>query len=57
MLKLYPKFLNEAFLQKLEQASVNKSLYVIQSLSELNKFINKTFKISPYIKEFEPLTI
>ena len=36
-LRLCPQFWNDDFLKKLEQYSANKSLYVIRSLSELNK--------------------
>lgn len=36
-LRLCPQFWNDDFRQKLEQDSANKSLYVIRSLSELNK--------------------
>lgn len=36
-LRLCPMFWNDDFLKKLEQYSANKSLYVIRSLSELNK--------------------
>lgn len=39
VLKLCPKFWNYNFLQKLENISANKSLYVIKSVSELNGFI------------------
>jgi len=39
VLKLCPKFWNDGFLQKLEELSTNKSLYVIRSISELNGFI------------------
>lgn len=38
-LKLCPKFWNDDFLQKLEARSGNKSLHVIRSLSELDRFI------------------
>ncbi|MBL4799534.1 MAG: adenylate kinase [Oleispira sp.] len=36
-LRLCPQFWNDDFLKNLEQDSANKSLYVIRSLSELNK--------------------
>ncbi|MEH6450533.1 MAG: adenylate kinase [Oleispira sp.] len=36
-LRLCPQFWNDDFRQKLEQYSANKSLYVIRSLSELNR--------------------
>jgi len=39
VLKLCPKFWNDRFLQKLKEISANKSLYVIRSISELNRFI------------------
>jgi adenylate kinase family enzyme len=39
VLKLCPKFWDDAFLQKLKNASPNKSLYVIRSISELNNFV------------------
>ena len=38
-LKLCPKFWNDDFMKKLEKISTNKSLYVIRSISELNKFV------------------
>ena len=41
VLRLCPKFWNSAFLQKLEQLSENKALYVIRSASELNKFVER----------------
>lgn len=44
VLKLCPKFWNDDFLQKLEEISTNKSLYVIRSVSELNSFVDKKFK-------------
>ena len=44
MLKLCPKFWNDDFLQKLEKKSPNKSIYVIRSISELNRFINENVK-------------
>ncbi len=39
VLKLCPAFWSDAFLQKLEGISTDKSLYVIRSLSDLNNFI------------------
>jgi len=36
-LRLCPQFWNDDFRQKLEQYSANKSLYVIRSMSELNR--------------------
>ena len=44
VLKLCPKFWNSNFLQKLEEISTNKSLYVIRSISELNRFIDDNVK-------------
>lgn len=44
VLKLCPKFWNDSFMQKLEKLSANKSLYVIQSISELNSFIDHNMK-------------
>ena len=44
VLKLCPQFWNERFMRKLEELSINKSLYVFRSLSELNHFINKQVK-------------
>ena len=41
VLKLCPMFWNDSFMQKLEKLSVNKRLYVIRSVSELNRFIEK----------------
>lgn len=41
VLKLCPKFWNDSFLQRLENMSANKSLYVIRSVSELNSFVDK----------------
>jgi len=40
VLRLCPRFWNDVFLQKIENTSTNKSLYVIRSISELNGFIN-----------------
>lgn len=44
VLKLCPKFWNDGFMQRLEQISTNKSLYVIRSISELNSFVDKNVK-------------
>lgn len=44
VLKLCPKFWNPVFLQKIEGMSVNKSIYIIRSVSELNHFINNYVK-------------
>ncbi len=41
VLKLCPKFWNHGFLQKLQEASTDKSIYVISSISELNEFVVK----------------
>ncbi len=38
VLRLCPKFWNDAFLQKLQQSSVKQSLFVITSMTELNRF-------------------
>lgn len=39
VLKLCPKFWNDDFLNRLETLSVDKSLHVIRSVSELNRFV------------------
>ncbi len=39
VLKLCPKFWNDDLLIKLEELSANKTVYVIRSISELNRFI------------------
>ena len=44
ILKLCPMFWNEGFMQRLEKISINKSLYVIRSVSELNSFIKRNVK-------------
>jgi adenylate kinase family enzyme len=44
VLKLCPKFWDDSFMQKLEKTSINKSLYVIRSVSELNNFVDKNVK-------------
>jgi adenylate kinase family enzyme len=41
VLKLCPRFWNDAFLQRLERLTVDKSLHVIRSVSELNTFVEK----------------
>jgi adenylate kinase family enzyme len=41
VLKQCPKFWNDEFLQKLENLSENKSLYVIRSTSELKGFVKE----------------
>ena len=43
-LKLCPMFWNDSFMNKLEEISANKSLYVIRSISELNSFIDINIK-------------
>ncbi len=44
VLKICPKFWNDNFMQKLEKTSAQKSLYVIRSLPELNRFIEENVK-------------
>jgi len=44
VLKLCPKYWNNSFMQKLEKISMNKTLYVIRSVSELNSFIDDNVK-------------
>ena len=44
VLRLCPKFWNKSFMQKLEKISINKSIYVIRSISELNSFVEKNVK-------------
>ncbi len=41
VLRLCPKFWNDDFLQRIEALSGNKSLHVIRSVSELNRFVEK----------------
>lgn len=53
VLKLCPKFWNDDFLQKLEEISTNKSLYVIRSISELNTFVEKNVDPNVYTKTFK----
>jgi hypothetical protein len=43
-LRLCPKFWNESFLQKLEEISKTKSLHVIQTVAELNSFVDTNIK-------------
>lgn len=45
-LKLCPAFWNDEFLQRLEHKSINKSLYVIRSIAELNTFVVKHSKLN-----------
>ena len=44
MLRLCPKFWNDGFVQKLEEVTANKSLYVIRSVSQLNGFADKNIR-------------
>lgn len=44
VLRLCPKFWNDNFVDKLERMSVNKSLYVIRSVSELNSFVDNNVR-------------
>lgn len=44
VLRLCPKFWNNSFMQKLEEISANKSLYVIRSVAELNSFVDKNVR-------------
>ncbi len=44
VLKICPKFWNSDFIQKLEKDSADKTLYVIRSVSELNRFIDKNVR-------------
>ena len=41
VLRICPKFWNNDFIQRLEKESTNKTLYVIRSISELNRFIDE----------------
>jgi len=43
-LKRCPKFWNAEFMEKLEEISVNKSLYVIRSIPELSHFVEEIGK-------------
>lgn len=47
-LRLCPQFWNANFMQKLEEISADKSLYVIRSISELNRFIDRNEKSNTY---------
>jgi len=47
-LKLCPKFWNDAFTNKLEELSANKSVYVIRSVAELNSFVEKHVDFNAY---------
>ncbi|WP_127556778.1 adenylate kinase [Saccharospirillum alexandrii] len=44
MLRLCPKFWNDGFVQKLEEVTANKSLYVIRSVSQLNGFADENIR-------------
>ena len=44
VLRLCPKFWNNSFMQKLEEISTNKSLYVIRSVSDLNSFVDENVR-------------
>ena len=44
VLKLCPKFWNNDFMQKLEKLSTNKTLYIIRSISALNRFVDENVK-------------
>ncbi|MGX9418201.1 adenylate kinase [Vibrio sp. RC27] len=44
VLKMCPKFWNDDFLQALEKRSITKKLYVIRSVSELDRFVEKNVK-------------
>jgi len=46
VLKICPKFWNDALLNQLKSLTNDKSLYVIKTPQELNSFINKTLNIS-----------
>lgn len=39
-LRQCPKFWNESFMQKLDNISLHKSVYIIQTTSELNSFVH-----------------
>ena len=41
VLKRCPQFWNDSFVQNLEQVALDKSLYVIRSVSELDRFIEQ----------------
>ncbi|WP_271271102.1 adenylate kinase [Aliamphritea hakodatensis] len=44
VLKLCPMFWNDDFLQRVDKLSANKSLHVIRSVSELNRFVAQHVK-------------
>lgn len=44
VLKRCPGFWNNNFLQRLEKLSANKSLHVIRSVSELNRFVERNVR-------------
>jgi len=44
VLRLCPKFWNDKFLDRLDNISANKSLYIIRSLAELNNFVDESVK-------------
>jgi len=44
VLRLCPRFWNDDFLKKLEKISIDKSLFVIRSMAELNAFIDTHVK-------------
>lgn len=44
VLKRCPAFWNEAFVQRLEALCADKSLHVIRSVSELNRFVENTVR-------------
>lgn len=41
VLKLCPKFWNDSFKERVETLSTDKSVYIVRSLSELNRFIKE----------------
>lgn len=45
VLKLCPKFWNQAFVERLEALAVGKSLYVIRSTAELTSFIKQNTRL------------
>lgn len=44
VLRLCPTFWNNNFMQKLEKMSINKSVYIIRSMSELNSFVDENVR-------------
>lgn len=44
VLRLCPKFWTDRFMLKLEKISTNKSLHVIRSVAELNRFVDKNVR-------------